>query len=90
MPQHRPGEVVGRAVDPTDPVVTPKPRPLPAHIAAGADERQLTGLRDLLGGAAGIDCVEHLGVAQRPAGRDTVPQTAVGQPITCWLPVRSA
>src|SRR5690606_37842702 len=64
--------VGGGAVQPDDPVVPAEPGPLPAHVAAGADEGAFPGLGQRLprrrlrcGTRPGVQRGQHLGVTQR-------------------------
>jgi hypothetical protein len=72
----------GANIEPADSVITTKPRPLPSHVAPGAHERLLPRVTQLVGVwgrcpasfLAGVQCGEHLGVAERAGGGDPVAQ----------------
>src|ERR1700742_4835367 len=75
-PQRRVG-VAGRGrIQPVDPVIAAKPRPLPSHVPARADERRLAGRVAV---SAGIEVGEYLRVAQRPGRGDAVAQATAEQ-----------
>src|ERR1700704_3583947 len=52
-------------VEPMHPVIPPEPGPLPSHIAAGTDIGLLPRVPQLVGFRTGVQCRDHLGVAQR-------------------------
>src|SRR5580693_7561641 len=75
-PQRRVG-VTGRGrIQPVDPVIAAKPRSLPSHVAACADERRLTGRVAV---SARVEVGENLRVAQRPGRGDAVAQATAKQ-----------
>src|ERR1700749_804178 len=63
-------------IQPLDPVVTAKPRPLAPHVAAGADEGRF---RCSVAVTAGVEVSQNLRVAQRPRCGDAVTQPTVKQ-----------
>src|ERR1700761_5898906 len=74
--QRRAG-VPGRSrIQPVDAVIAAKPRPLPSHVAARADERRLPGRVTV---SARIEVGENLRVAQRPGRGDAVAQATAEQ-----------
>src|SRR5690625_4750256 len=75
--QCRVQQTSGGAVEPGDAVVAAKPGPLPAHIAAGADERRLART---LAVPARIEVGDHLRVTQRPRGGHPLAQPGCPQP----------
>src|SRR6202011_5177937 len=68
-------------VEPADAVIPPEPRPLPAHVTPGRDERLLTraGQRRVAVGVGVVQRDDHLGVAKRPRRRHAVTQAAIQQ-----------
>src|ERR1700719_2065972 len=66
-------------VEPADAVIPPEPRPLPAHVAPGRDERLLTRAGQCRITVGVIQSGDHLGVAQRPRRRHAVTQVAIQQ-----------
>src|ERR1700733_15346189 len=75
-PQRRVG-VSGRGrIQPVDPVIAAKPRPLPSYVAARADERRLAGRVAV---SARIEIGENLRVAERPGRGDAGAQATAEQ-----------
>ncbi len=64
---------------PADAVVATEPRPLPPHIASGADERGFASALECLPTVGGVERLDHLRVAQRPGSGEPVAQTAAQQ-----------
>src|SRR5271156_1746096 len=75
-PQRRVGVTGCSRIEPVDPVIAAKPRSLPSHVAARADERRLTGRVAV---SARIEVGENLRVAQRPGRGDAVAQATAEQ-----------
>src|SRR6516164_943944 len=64
-------------VEPVHPVVATKPRPLPPHVASGAQVCLLPRVAQLVGSTARVERRQHLGIAQGPRGGDPVAQALV-------------
>src|SRR5689334_6827148 len=75
-PQRVFDSVGARSVEPGDAVVTAKPRPLTADVAARSEERRFARRRSV---TAVVEIGDHLCVSQRPGRRHTLPQPAVQQ-----------
>src|ERR1700761_3577553 len=75
-PQRRVGVTGCGRIQPLNPVIAAKPRPLPSHVAARADERRLAGGVAV---SARIEVGENLRVAQRPGRGDAVAQATAEQ-----------
>src|SRR3984957_10611380 len=75
-PQCRVGVTSRGCFQPVDPVMAAKPRPLPSHVAARADERRLARRVAV---SARIEVGEYLRVAQRPGRGDAVAQATAEQ-----------
>src|SRR6516165_7614897 len=61
-------------VEPVHPVVPAKPRPLPAHVASGAQVCLLPRITEFVGTTARVERRQHLRIPQGPRGGDPVAQ----------------
>src|SRR6516162_2957494 len=76
-PQRAVDESDALGVEPMHPVVTTKPRPLPPHVAPGAQVGLLPRVAQFIRPAAGVERRQYLGVAQGARGGDPVAQALV-------------